>query len=70
MKRYVVWNSDKTEGFITDDYSDAIATFNGVFESPYSGLGYEFYERYGEDEMHLQVIDCAQSSALQEGKAI
>lgn len=57
MKRYIVWNASKSEGFVTDDYSDAVCVFNGAFENGHSALGYEFYQHYGDDEMHLQVID-------------
>lgn len=64
MKRYIVWNSDRTEGFITDNYSDAVMVHTGSFDGFYSSLGYDFYQSYGDEEMHLDTID------LEAGRAV
>lgn len=69
MKRYIVWNAAKSEGFVTDDYSDAVSIFNGNFESGHSALGYDFYKYYGDEEMHLEVIDLSAARlAMEAGK--
>lgn len=59
---FIVWNSTRTEGFITDDKRDADAAFTGA---PYraegflvqSTIGAEFHEHYAEDGLHLQEIE-------------
>lgn len=67
-KYFIVWNSTRTEGFITDDKRDADAAMSG---RPYldnglivqSATGEEFHERYAEDGLHLQELDIEAPSA-------
>lgn len=47
---YIVWNQDKSEGFITDDYSDAIACSTGYFDNISSTIGSEFHDLYAPDD--------------------
>lgn len=57
MKRYIVWNEDKTEGFITDDLRDAEMVKKGKFKSPYTTAGHAFFECYDDQERTLQTIE-------------
>jgi len=53
-KYFIVWNADKSEGFITTDEDDACSALTG---EPHMGLGYPtqstlgeaFFENYGEE---------------------
>ena len=57
MKRYIVWNENKTEGYITDDKQDARTAREGKKhrrssgQVGYSTLALAFYEAYGDDEL-------------------
>ena len=46
-KYWIVWNENRSEGFITDDKMDAdsAATYGGT-----STVGLAFWESYGDDE--------------------
>ena len=58
-KRYIVWNADRTEGFVTDLKEDAIHAHTGKRPRgrPHSSsLALNFHEYYGED-MPLPPID-------------
>lgn len=57
MKRYIVWNEDKTEGFVTDDKKDALMVFMGNFSSPYTSAGKAFYDCYEDQDLSLQEIE-------------
>lgn len=48
MKYYIVWNEDKSEGFVTNDKSDAEDCLNGKFGTVYST---------DEDKVSIQEIE-------------
>lgn len=51
---YVVWNADRSEGFLTDDAFDAEQVLNGECNSV---AGHAFWEAYGDDDLHHQVLE-------------
>lgn len=53
-KYFIVWNADKSEGFITNDEADATSALTGKANlalgyPSQSALGSEFYANYGEE---------------------
>lgn len=60
-KYFIVWNSTKTEGFITDDPGDAVAAATGFSGTGItSTVGDAFYEAYGDDgeaELSMQEVE-------------
>lgn len=54
---YIVWNEDRSEGFITDDESDAKQVASGRFRNPYTSAGEAFRECYEGDDLSLQELD-------------
>jgi hypothetical protein len=57
MKYYIVWNSTKSEGAIFNNAQDAEECYTGEFSTVSSSLANEFFEMYGEDEMHQQIVE-------------
>lgn len=57
IKYYIVWNEPKSEGFITDDYADALTAATGQSRGLDSTLALEFFENYGETEHAIQEIE-------------
>lgn len=58
---YIVWNGARTEGFVTDDESDAIAAVTGqphydLGMPSQSTIGEAFHEAYGDDPVTLEEI--------------
>lgn len=57
-KYFIVWNSDKSEGAIFDNETDALSAMDGKHRSSkalpgipsISTLAERFYETYGEDD--------------------
>lgn len=50
-KRYhIVWNQRKTEGFITNDATDARAVSDGSWSGVNSTVGEAFREAYADDD--------------------
>lgn len=56
-KYYIVWNAPKSEGFITNDYADALTAATGESTGFDSALALEFFESYGETEHAIQEIE-------------
>lgn len=54
----IVWNSDRTEGVVTDDQMETFAMANGYFDlrSCSSSLLGEFWTHYGDGELHLEQV--------------
>ena len=56
-KKYIVWNEDRSEGFVTDDRRDAETARKGkkhrrsTGQIGYSTLALAFFEAYGEDKL-------------------
>lgn len=45
--RYIVWNTKRNEGFVSDSQEDAETAATGRANGFYSTLAMEFYEAYG-----------------------
>lgn len=56
-KYYIVWNSSKTEGFITNNPFDSEACYMGELGGVASTVGEHFFECYCEDELHQQIVE-------------
>jgi hypothetical protein len=55
---HIVWNANRSEGFITDDYDDAIqAAYGRQHGHSSSTLGMEFRECYDDGPIHLQTVE-------------
>lgn len=46
---WIVWNKDRSEGFVTNDYDDAFQASTGQFNSIRSSIGESFFEAYGDE---------------------
>lgn len=63
VKRYIVWNADRSEGFVTEDKNDALTAQRGKKRrrSPgiigASALALEFFNLYGEDKPEIQEVE-------------
>ncbi|MCF7646865.1 hypothetical protein KQ944_17875 [Bacillus subtilis] len=53
---HIVWNENRSEGFVTDDHSDATQVFEGIFHNGYTSLGFAFHETYGEGSKHFETV--------------
>lgn len=53
---YIVWNEDKTEGFVTDSLNDAKQVQSGKFRGAYTSAGSAFHETYDSEELILASV--------------
>ncbi|MBX8803369.1 hypothetical protein HBA92_21845 [Ochrobactrum sp. MR28] len=60
---YIIWNENRSEGFVTDDYSDATQVFEGNFQNGHTSLGFAFHESYGEGSKHFETVNPAAAQA-------
>jgi hypothetical protein len=59
---FILWNADRSEGFITDSSADAASAVSGEphWDEGYpsqSSMGEAFYNFYGEDGVLVEEID-------------
>lgn len=59
---WIIWNADRTEGFITDSETDARMVMSGRFRGAYTSAGSAFRECYDYEDANdliLQAVDVA-----------
>lgn len=57
-KFYIVWNEARNEGYVTDDYSDALYTQTGDQQTFYTpSLGDAMRECYDDEDLVLEEIE-------------
>lgn len=53
-RHYIVWNKHRTEGYVTDDYSDAVHASGGR-KSPMPSTSADHWREYQADSGKLKV---------------